>query len=97
MLLLVVASGCSVRGDSAKPTATPDDIFVIVTPTPGTPASGATKSARTNRYVVQAGDSLSDIAEQFGLTLKELQDANNIENPDSIYVGQILKIPEPGS
>ncbi len=52
------------------------------------PAGGQSKT-----YVVQRGDTLMSIAKRFGLTLKDLQTANNITNPDKIYPGQKLVIP----
>lgn len=50
-------------------------------------------SSNRQEYMVQAGDSLGLIAEQFGLSLAELMEANYISNPDAIYVGQTLVIP----
>jgi LysM repeat protein len=44
-------------------------------------------------YVVQAGDTLSAIAQAFDLTLSDLMAANYLGNPDSITVGQRLTIP----
>jgi LysM repeat protein len=44
-------------------------------------------------YTVAPGDSLSMIAAQFGLSTDELAVANNIDNPNWIYVGQVLMIP----
>jgi murein DD-endopeptidase MepM/ murein hydrolase activator NlpD len=44
-------------------------------------------------YIIQPGDSLGGIAEQFGISLNELISLNGISNPDSISPGQILKIP----
>jgi putative chitinase len=52
------------------------------------PAAGQGKS-----YTVQRGDTLLSIARRFGLTVKQLQAANNITNPDRIYPGQVLTIP----
>jgi len=46
-------------------------------------------------YVVQPGDSLGRIAEQYELSMGSLMAANYLSNPDSIYVGQQLIIPEP--
>jgi LysM repeat protein len=46
-------------------------------------------------YVVRPGDSLGVIAKSFGLTLVDLMVANYIGNPNAIYVGQELVIPEP--
>jgi LysM repeat protein len=43
-------------------------------------------------YVVQAGDNLTKIAAQFGITAQCLQDTNFIANPDLIYTGQELLI-----
>lgn len=47
------------------------------------------------RYIVAAGDSLGLIAQAHGLTLAELMEANQIANPDAIYVGQRLELPIP--
>ena len=52
------------------------------------PSGGQGKS-----YTVQRGDTLLSIARRFGLTVKQLQAANNISNPDRIYPGQKLVIP----
>lgn len=44
-------------------------------------------------HTVHVGDTLSTIAEQYGVTYQEIAAANGIENPNLIYAGQILKIP----
>ncbi len=44
-------------------------------------------------YTVQAGDTLGKIAAEFGVTVQDLQKANNISDPDLISVGQELIIP----
>ena len=43
-------------------------------------------------YQVQAGDTLNKIAQANGLTLGQIIALNNITNPDSIAVGQVLNI-----
>lgn len=45
-----------------------------------------------SRYVVQAGDSLSRIAQKAGVSVKEIQDTNGLKG-DKIFVGQELTIP----
>lgn len=50
----------------------------------------ASTSQGGNTYTVQAGDTLSGIAEKFGTTYQELAAVNGIENPNTIYVGQVL-------
>ncbi len=44
-------------------------------------------------YIVQNGDSLLSIAVAFGTTTEALISANNLSNPDVLYVGQVLKVP----
>ena len=44
-------------------------------------------------YVVQPGDTLSDIALRYGTTVDTLVRLNNISNPNLIYVGQVLTLP----
>ena len=44
-------------------------------------------------YVVKSGDTLDGIAASFNTTAAELQQANRIQNPNDIQVGQILTIP----
>lgn len=44
-------------------------------------------------YVVKKGDTLSDIASKYGTTYQALASYNGINNPNLIYVGQVVKIP----
>jgi LysM repeat protein len=48
-------------------------------------------------YTVQPGDTLYRIALRFGTTVEAIAQANNIVNPNLIYVGQVLTIPDGGS
>ena len=44
-------------------------------------------------YIIQAGDTLSQIAQNNGTTVNQLVSWNNIKNANLIYVGQVLQIP----
>ena len=44
-------------------------------------------------YVVKKGDTLSAIAGKYNTSYKSLAEYNNIKNPNKIYPGQIIKIP----
>jgi len=88
-----VTAGCTVRDED--PTPTPNNVFVVVTPTPGTLPAPTSTADRATTYVVQPGDNLSDIADELGVTMIELQEANGIEDPDSIFAGQELIVPTP--
>ena len=49
------------------------------------------------RYRVRRGEILVKIAARFGYTQEELMAANNLKNPDYIWVGQMLKLPPKAS
>jgi LysM repeat protein len=49
--------------------------------------------AQGNVHTVQPGESLLSIALLYGVTVEELQAANELDNPDSIFIGQELIIP----
>jgi len=75
----------------AVPTATPKP-----TPTPiESPTPVASPTPQTGRkYTVQPGDELKQIAATYHMTVWQIVDANTIPNPDSLKVGQVLKIPD---
>jgi len=53
----------------------------------------ATPAGADTTYVVVSGDTLSGIAQDHGISLQDLLDANNLTVNDIIYVGQELIIP----
>jgi LysM repeat protein len=60
----------------------------------GDQGGGATTTTVTplsdQSYVVQSGDRLTKIAQQFGVTVQCIVDSNAIADPDLIYPGQVL-------
>jgi murein DD-endopeptidase MepM/ murein hydrolase activator NlpD len=54
---------------------------------------GPPRSTRETTYQVQPGDTLAKIAIRNGLLIEDLIRANELEDPDRLEVGQILKIP----
>ncbi len=65
-------------------------------PPPAAPEPPAVGEDGILLYTVQAGDTLFSIAQRFGVSLDDVVEANNIENPDVIYEGQTLTIPPAG-
>ena len=51
---------------------------------------------RPQTYTVKRGDTLHQIALDYGLDYRELAALNNIENPNLIRVGQVLRLAAPG-
>lgn len=45
------------------------------------------------RYIVEKGDNLSFIAEKYRVSVSSISKANNLSNPNSLQVGQVLSIP----
>lgn len=62
-------------------------------PVAETPAVDTPIEITGNEYIVQAGDTLGKIAAASGLSVKEIADANNIEDADMIMTGAKLVLP----
>lgn len=56
-------------------------------------AAAQTPSPSGPIYIVQAGDTLTDIAQRFNVTVVALLGANNLTNPNLLSAGQKLVIP----
>ena len=46
-------------------------------------------------YTIKRGDTLSEIANRYDTTVSELTSLNNISNPNLIYAGSTIRIPNP--
>ncbi|HVR35105.1 MAG TPA: LysM peptidoglycan-binding domain-containing protein [Methylomirabilota bacterium] len=57
------------------------------TPTPRTPA--------TREHTIVAGDTFSELAKRYNVTVKAIQDANPDADARRLQIGQVLKIPMP--
>jgi murein DD-endopeptidase MepM/ murein hydrolase activator NlpD len=53
--------------------------------------------AQTGRYTVRRGDTLSSIALRQNRSVDAIAQANGITDPNRIFSGQVLSIPDPGS
>ena len=53
----------------------------------------STGSLNADEYRVLEGDTLSEIAERYGMTVEELAEANGIVDPNYILSGRVLLIP----
>jgi LysM repeat protein len=64
----------------------------VPTPVPTPPPTVPAPAPPQQTYTVQQGDTLAAIAQRFGTTVAALQAANGIEDPNEIFVGQVLVI-----
>ena len=82
---------------SSAPTAiltpTSEPAAVLAT----TPASTPTTTPTPTVYTVQAGDTLSAIADRYDIELDALIAANQIDDPNLVQIGVVLEIPNPGA
>jgi LysM repeat protein len=47
------------------------------------------------QHIVEKGETLMAIAKEYNTSLAEIIQANNLKNPNSIQIGQIIEIPNP--
>jgi LysM repeat protein len=66
----------------------PTDTGVIISST-----QSATQDIETVTYRVKEGDTLGALAAQFNVSVADIMTVNNLTDPDSLYVGQVLLIP----
>lgn len=77
--------------------AAPPAVRPAVAATPVKPA-GTSKAAPPGsgyEHKVEKGQTLTEIAREYGTTVKAIMKANNLSNASSIRIGQVLFIPDP--
>jgi LysM repeat protein len=77
----------------SAPSAAPTPVLTPVATVPATPAPTVPAPPPAQQtYTVVEGDTLAAIAQRFGTTVARLQAANGIEDPNEIFIGQVLVI-----
>lgn len=101
VLLAVLVTGCAstnrapVEDRGAVPAASP--VAVASTPTEVVkPLPGIENLGKPGYYAVKPGDTLIRIGLENGQNWKDLVRWNNLENPNIIEVGQVLRVVPPG-
>jgi LysM repeat protein len=81
------------------PAAVTSTAVAQATPVPTQEAPAPTQASTTGQqgeivwHTVQRDETLTSIAQRYGMTWQTLAQANGLTNPNQIYVGQKLKIP----
>ncbi|HRF96424.1 MAG TPA: LysM peptidoglycan-binding domain-containing protein, partial [Aggregatilineales bacterium] len=71
----------------------PVPIALNITPTPN-PSRFDLPPQGMQEHTVQAGDTLSSIAERYGTTLESLLAVNQLINPNILSIGQVIQLPQ---
>jgi lipoprotein NlpD len=83
------------------PTATPPSSAAAggapAEPLPSRPAPGADSAGKPGFYTVRPGDTLLRIGLEHGQNWRDLARWNELENPNLIEVGQVLRVVPPGA
>ena len=96
--VVIIVAGCSTR----QPAPVEDRGATHPSPVTAAPAAAAAAPvtpaavAPVPTYTVKRGDTLHQIALDTGLDYRELAAWNNIDNPNVIRVGQVLRLVAPG-
>ena len=96
--MLLIVAGCATRQPAPvedRAARTPSKAATTA-PVPPAPPTTAEIEARPQTYTVKRGDTLHQIALDNGLDYRELATWNNLENPNVIRVGQMLRLAPPG-
>lgn len=106
MMLMLAALACNLGAAADDtPTAPPASATPIALPATATgrpvatlaPTTAATAGCSPRAdwpvYTVRAGDTLGSLAQRTGSTITELSRANCLSNPDTLAVGQALRVP----
>jgi hypothetical protein len=101
-LALLTLMACNLTRALPTPTPPPtlpptplplgDELQPALTEEPVNPDCPATPTGWI-LYTVEAGDSMGLLADQTASTVQELVTANCLDNPDQIFVGQVIYLP----
>jgi LysM repeat protein len=91
---LLALGGCTRERALDTPTATMQPDAVLETPSPAPSPQPTPTQEIVVYHTVQAGETMWDIASQYGVTLEALTAANESVDPDHLQPGQELVIPQ---
>ena len=101
LMLAVLGAACGGGGGTSseeRPIGVDSDesvtetVEIPVPTTPPTPTPTSTPEAFI--YIVREGDTLGSIADEFGITWREIDAVNELENPNVLSIGQGIEIPQ---
>ncbi|MFN8378504.1 MAG: LysM peptidoglycan-binding domain-containing protein [Anaerolineae bacterium] len=88
---LIILGSTNTTSAETAPASVPTAIALA----PQAAALAASSSGTSVQYTVQPGEYLSNIANRFGVSWTAIAQANNIYDPNTVFAGQTLTIPNP--
>ncbi len=98
VMLLIVLAGCSSRGPAPVTERVPAKVRTappVVAEKPERPVTPQIAPSTNGLHTVQRGDTLYGIAFANSLDYREIATWNQLESPDRIMVGQVLRLTSP--
>ena len=87
----LLLTGCNGGdADQSEPSASPSAATAVSS---AGPSPSPSQSPRGETYTVEAGDTLSEIARRLDTTVEALVEANDIDDPDVLDIGDELVVP----
>jgi LysM repeat protein len=85
-------------GGSAQPNPPANQATAAATPgASATPAAAPATAGSAKTHEMQPGETLTKVASEYGVSITDLEKANNITDPKKIRAGTVLNIPEGGA
>ncbi|USS90618.1 LysM peptidoglycan-binding domain-containing protein [Fructilactobacillus carniphilus] len=72
-------------------------IAAVAAVSAGVLLAGASQADASTKITVQSGDTLSQLAQTYGVSVDSLQKANNIKDINRIYVGEVFVVGDNGN
>jgi LysM repeat protein len=85
------------KGTAAAPKASPASPSATVPGTVGVDNPSPTAVGGVRSHVVAKGETLIQIAKEYGVTVEDIEQLNKITDAKKLQIGQTLKIPGAGS
>jgi LysM repeat protein len=93
---IVITASAEVTTTVEATTIPQDTATVSITATATEPPPAKTPPANATTHKIKKGETLSEIAALYGVTVQAIAEANGLQNTNTIITGQTLIIPAPG-
>jgi LysM repeat protein len=91
--LAMLAAACGGGDSPFISRQTPSPAVEGASQTPRPELTTRTSGCEPGDYTVEDGDTLAVIADEFGVTIDAIVDESDLDDPDTLAIGQVLQIP----